>query len=50
MGPVSSASVKSGREVRHARIAVAALFLINGGATFANLLPRFPEIKADLGG
>lgn len=48
MGPVSSASVKSGREVRHARIAVAALFLING-ATFANLLPRFPEIKADLG-
>lgn len=33
---------------RHARRAVAALFLTNG-AVFANLLPRFPEIKADLG-
>ncbi|HXO52316.1 MAG TPA: MFS transporter [Mycobacterium sp.] len=31
-----------------ARIAVAALFLTNG-ALFANLLPRYPEIKADLG-
>lgn len=30
-----------------ARIAVAALFLTNG-AIFANLLPRYPEIKADL--
>ncbi len=30
-----------------ARIAVAALFLTNG-ALFANLLPRFPEIKTDL--
>ncbi|RFU84605.1 MFS transporter [Streptomyces triticagri] len=33
---------------RHARAAVAVLFLTNG-ALFANLLPRFPEIKADLG-
>jgi len=32
---------------RNARIAVAALFLSNGGL-FANLLPRYPEIKADL--
>jgi MFS family permease len=33
--------------LRHARIATAALFLTNG-ALFANLLPRYPEIKADL--
>ncbi|HEY7054839.1 MAG TPA: MFS transporter [Mycobacterium sp.] len=33
---------------RRARAAVAALFLSNG-ALFANLLPRYPEIKADLG-
>jgi MFS family permease len=32
---------------RRARLAVAALFLTNG-ALFANLLPRYPEIKADL--
>lgn len=32
---------------RRARIAVAALFLTNG-ALFANMLPRFPEIKSDL--
>ena len=32
---------------RRARIAVSALFLTNG-AVFANLLPRYPEIKADL--
>lgn len=32
---------------RRARGAVAALFLTNG-ALFANLLPRYPEIKADL--
>lgn len=34
-------------EDRRARTAVAALFLTNG-ALFANLLPRYPEIKADL--
>ncbi|MBT2414368.1 MFS transporter [Streptomyces sp. ISL-12] len=33
---------------RRARIAVALLFLTNG-AVFANLLPRYPEIKAGLG-
>ncbi|APE14736.1 MFS transporter [Mycobacterium sp. WY10] len=33
---------------RRARVASAALFLTNG-ALFANLLPRFPEIKTDLG-
>ncbi|MGV0836508.1 MFS transporter [Mycolicibacterium thermoresistibile] len=34
-------------QTRRARYAVAALFLTNG-ALFANLLPRYPEIKADL--
>ena len=38
--PVSAAA-------RHARIAVALFFLTNG-ALFANLLPRYPEIKAAL--
>ncbi|MCK8476057.1 MFS transporter [Microbacterium aurugineum] len=33
---------------RRARIAVSALFLTNG-ALFANILPRYPEIKAGLG-
>jgi MFS family permease len=33
---------------QRARIAVAALFFTNG-ALFANLLPRYPQIKADLG-
>lgn len=33
--------------LRQARIATAALFLTNG-ALFANLLPRYPEIKTDL--
>jgi MFS family permease len=32
---------------RRARVAVAALFLTNG-ALFANVLPRYPEIKTDL--
>ncbi|BDI22666.1 MFS transporter [Herbiconiux sp. L3-i23] len=34
-------------DVRRARLAVAALFLTNG-ALFANVVPRFPGIKADL--
>lgn len=42
------AAAPPSREVRRARGAVAALFLTNG-ALFANLVPRFPEIKADLG-
>ncbi|MBX7455216.1 MFS transporter [Mycolicibacterium sp. 3033] len=33
---------------RRARIAIGAVFLTNG-ALFANLLPRLPEVKADLG-
>jgi len=33
---------------RRARVATAALFLTNG-AIYANMLPRFPEIKTDLG-
>jgi MFS family permease len=41
------AAPQSARD-RHARVAVAALFLANG-ALFVNLLPRYPEIKADLG-
>lgn len=36
------------RADRRARAAVAVLFLTNG-ALFANLLPRYPQIKADLG-
>ncbi|WP_460798195.1 MFS transporter [Microbacterium sp. GXF0217] len=35
------------RDARRARIAVSALFLTNG-ALFANLLPRYPEIKSAL--
>jgi MFS family permease len=35
------------RSARRARGAVAALFFANG-ALFANLVPRFPELKADL--
>ncbi|SEH78930.1 Predicted arabinose efflux permease, MFS family [Mycolicibacterium rutilum] len=35
-------------QTRRARVAVAALFLTNG-AVFANILPRYPEIKSDLG-
>lgn len=41
--PIDSATTSD----RRARIAVAALFLTNG-AIFANLLPRYPEIKAEL--
>ncbi|GAA0450699.1 MFS transporter [Actinoplanes capillaceus] len=36
------------RQARHARAAVAALFLTNG-AIFFNVVPRYPQIKADLG-
>ena len=36
------------RQARLARAAVAALFLTNG-AVFFNVVPRYPEIKADLG-
>jgi MFS family permease len=40
--------VPAATQDRRARVATAALFLTNG-AIFANMLPRFPEIKADLG-
>jgi MFS family permease len=36
------------RSARLARAAVAAVFLTNG-ALYANLVPRFPQLKADLG-
>ncbi|GII05661.1 MFS transporter [Planobispora takensis] len=36
------------RQARRARAAVAALFLTNG-AVFFNIVPRYPQIKADLG-
>ncbi len=36
------------RDARRARLAVAALFFTNG-AIFANLLPEYPTIKAELG-
>ncbi|WP_299167533.1 MFS transporter [uncultured Arthrobacter sp.] len=43
----AGAPVAAPRDLRNARIAVAALFFTNG-AIFANLLPRYPEIKRDL--
>ncbi|WKG01036.1 MFS transporter [Mycolicibacterium sp. HK-90] len=45
-GPLSDQ--RDAAVLRRARIAVGALFLTNG-ALFANLLPRYPEIKTDLG-
>lgn len=39
---------RPGRALRNARFAVAAMFLTNG-ALIANLVPRLPQIKADLG-
>lgn len=43
-----SVVVATSMENRRARVAVALLFLTNG-AVFANLLPRYPQIKAELG-
>ncbi len=40
-------STLDGRDVRRARVAVSALFLVNG-AILANVLPRLPAIKAQL--
>lgn len=51
MRPVSTFTSSRPRvapEHQSARVAVAALFLTNG-ALFANVLPRFPQIKGDLG-
>jgi MFS family permease len=44
----SSTLVKPSVTDRRARLAVALLFFTNG-ALFANLIPRYPQIKADLG-
>lgn len=43
-----SSTTQPARAYRRARGAVAALFLTNG-ALFANILPRYPEIKEQLG-
>jgi hypothetical protein len=40
----SEAGTPEGAALRKARVAVAALFFTNG-ALFANLLPRYPQIK-----
>ncbi|MBG6218904.1 MFS family permease [Arthrobacter sp. CAN_A6] len=45
--PTTRERAAAPRQTRNARIAVATLFFTNG-ALFANLLPRYPEIKADL--
>jgi MFS family permease len=48
---MSAAAVSPGaptRQLRLARAAVAALFLTNG-AVFFNVVPRYPQIKAELG-
>ena len=48
---MSAAAVSPGaptRQLRVARAAVAALFLTNG-AVFFNVVPRYPQIKAELG-
>ncbi|MFT2712413.1 MFS transporter [Clavibacter sp. Sh2126] len=46
--PTQSRTPAPTRDVRRARVAVAVLFFTNG-AIFANLLPRYPSIKAELG-
>jgi MFS family permease len=48
MAPGRLGDVGAATRDRRARVAAAALFLTNG-AIFANMLPRFPEIKSDLG-
>lgn len=40
-------STLDGRDARRARVAVSALFLVNG-ALMANVLPRLPAIKSEL--
>ncbi len=46
--PTLSRTPAPTRDVRRARLAVGVLFFTNG-AIFANLLPRYPSIKAELG-
>ncbi|GIE28157.1 MFS transporter [Actinoplanes italicus] len=44
----STAAAPPTRQARHARAAIATLFLTNG-AIYFNIVPRYPEIKAELG-
>ncbi|OJF14789.1 MFS transporter [Couchioplanes caeruleus] len=44
----TSTTAAPSRQARRARAAVAAVFLTNG-AVFFNVVPRYPQIKADLG-
>ncbi|MEU4514967.1 MFS transporter [Nonomuraea wenchangensis] len=46
--PAAAPPSAPGRQARQARAAVAVLFLTNG-AVFFNVVPRYPQIKADLG-
>jgi len=46
--PTLSRTPAPTRDVRRARVAVGILFFTNG-AIFANLLPRYPALKAELG-
>ncbi|MFF0311804.1 MFS transporter [Streptosporangium sp. NPDC004379] len=46
--PATAPPTAPTRQARLARAAVAALFLTNG-AVFFNIVPRYPQIKADLG-
>ena len=48
MSTAAVAPIRPPGAARRARVAAAALFFTNG-ALFANLLPRYPEIKAALG-
>ena len=45
---MSTAPAPLDRQARRARLAVSLLFLTNG-ALMANLIPRYPDVKADLG-
>ncbi len=45
--PTATSRPAPTRQARHARAAVAAVFLTNG-AVFATVVPRYPEIKASL--
>jgi MFS family permease len=47
MSSFKSAVPAASLDARHARVAVSILFFTNG-ALIANLLPRYPQIKADL--
>jgi len=48
MTPPARSTARPAVEVRRARVAVAVLFFTNG-ALFANLIPRYPAIKSELG-